>query len=73
MKDVVDSAAEAQAEMEKKFNEQRAEMRKNVEEMRGKMKEIEDAELKSGVKNEHLTEMINKMKASLDRFEKINM
>lgn len=73
MKDVVDSAAEAQAEMEKKFNEQRAEMRKNVEEMRGKMKEIEDAELKSGVKNEHLTEMMNKMKASIDRFEKINM
>ena len=68
----MDTATDSQAEIEKKFNEQRAKMKRNVEEMREKMREIEDAEIKSVVKNKQLTETMDKMKASIDRFEKIN-
>lgn len=72
MKEILDTATDSQAEIEKKFNEQRAKMKRNVEEMREKMREIEDAEIKSVVKNKQLTETMDKMKASIDRFEKIN-
>ena len=40
--------------------------------MRENIREIEDAETKSVMKNKQLTEMLDKMKASIDRFEKIN-
>lgn len=68
----MDTATDSQAEIEKQFNEQRARMKRTVEGMREKIREIEDAETKSGVKNEQLTETMDKMKASIDRFEKVN-
>lgn len=73
MKEIVDAAAQAQHEMERKFNEERDEMKRNVQEMRAKIKEIEDGEQRNGVKNEELRKTMNKIKASIDRFEKTNM
>lgn len=72
MKQIVDTATASQAEQEKQYNEQRAKMKRHVEEMRENIREIEDAETKSVMKNKQLTEMLDKMKASIDRFEKIN-
>ena len=72
MKEILDAAAETQAEMEKQFNEERARMKVNVEEMRAKIKEIEEGEEKSGVRNEQLRQTMGKIKASIDRFEKTN-
>lgn len=72
MKEIVGAAAQAQHEMERKFNEERDEMRRNVQEMRAKIKEIEDGEQRNGVKNEELRKTMNKIKASIDRFEKTN-
>ena len=72
MKEILDVAAETHTEMERKFSEERALMKSNVEEMRAKIKEIEDAEEKSEVKNEQLQQTMNKIKASIDRFEKTN-
>ena len=73
VKQILDASAEAQAEMERKFNEERAEMKRNVEEMRAKIKEIEEGEERSGTKNEQLLQTMSKIKASIDRFEKTNM
>ena len=72
MKEILDAAAEVQAEMERQFNEERAEMERNVEEMRVKIREIEEVEEKNGMKNEQLGQALTKIKASIDRFEKTN-
>ena len=72
MKELLDAAAETQAEMERQFNKERALMKSNVEEMRAKIKEIEDAEAMSEVKNEQLGQAMSKIKAFMDRFEKTN-
>ena len=72
MKELLDAAAETQAEMERQFNKERALMKSNVEEMRAKIKEIEDAEAMSEVKNEQLGQTMSKIKASMGRFEKTN-
>ena len=73
MKQILDASVEAQAEMERKFNEERAEMKRSVEEMRVKIKEIEEGEEKSGMKNEQLLQTMSKIKAAIGRFEKTNM
>ena len=72
MKELLDAASATQAEMEKKFDEERSRMKSTVEHIKTKIKEIEEAEEK-GVKDGQLGETMSKIKDSIERFEKTNM
>ena len=73
MKELMDAASAAQAEMERKFDEERAQMKSAVELMKTKIQEIEETEEKNGVKDEQLGKTMSKIKDSIERFEKTNM
>ena len=73
MKDLMDVASAAQAQMEKQFDVERAQMKSAVEHMKTKIKEIEETAEKNGVKDGQLGETMSKIKDSIERFEKTNM
>lgn len=72
MKEFLEAASAAQAELEEQFDEERARMKSEVEIIKTKIEKIEEAEETNGVKDEERGKTLSKIRDSIERFEKTN-